>query len=115
MVNSLPMVQGPQETCIQSLVGEDPPEEGKALHSSTVAWRMPRTEEPGGRLVHRVAESDTSEGIERACRRLEDRLIPRGPEKQGDRRELSDDKQKPSNHTRLSLKLLSSVWNFLEG
>ena len=103
------------QTWVPSLGWEDPLEEGITTHSDILAWRMPRTEEPGGRLVHRVAESDTSEGIERACRRLEDRLIPRGPEKQGDRRELSDDKQKPSNHTRLSLKLLSSVWNFLEG
>ena len=28
--------------------GEDPLEEGEALHPSVVAWRMPRTEEPGG-------------------------------------------------------------------
>ena len=26
----------------------DPPEEGKAAHSSTLAWRIPATEEPGG-------------------------------------------------------------------
>ena len=30
-----------------SLGGEDPLEEGMATHSSTLAWRIPRTEEPG--------------------------------------------------------------------
>ena len=28
--------------------GEDPLEEGVATHSSVLAWRLPRTEEPGG-------------------------------------------------------------------
>ena len=28
--------------------GEEPPEEEMAAHSSTLAWRIPRTEEPGG-------------------------------------------------------------------
>ena len=27
---------------------EDPLEEGMAAHSSILAWRIPRTEEPGG-------------------------------------------------------------------
>lgn len=46
---------------------------------------------------------------------LQDHLIPRGSEKQGDRHELSGDKQKPPSHARLPLKLPSSVQNFLEG
>ena len=33
---------------VQSLGGEDPQEEEMATHSSTVAWRIPWTEEPGG-------------------------------------------------------------------
>ena len=33
---------------IQSLGQEDPPEEGMAPHSSTLAWRIPWTEESGG-------------------------------------------------------------------
>ena len=37
-----------KETLIQSLVWEDPLEEGVATHSSILAWRIPRTEEPGG-------------------------------------------------------------------
>ena len=36
------------ETWVQSLTGEDPLEEGMATHSSIVAWRNPRTGEPGG-------------------------------------------------------------------
>ena len=31
-----------------SLGGEDPLEEGKATHSSILAWRIPWTEEPDG-------------------------------------------------------------------
>ena len=35
------------ETGVQALGGGDPPEEGMATHSSILAWRIPRTEEPG--------------------------------------------------------------------
>ena len=39
-----------------------PLEEGMATHSSTLAWRIPWTEEPGRlHTVHWVAESDTTE------------------------------------------------------
>ena len=31
---------------VRSLGQEDPPEEGIATHSSTLAWRIPWTEEP---------------------------------------------------------------------
>ena len=37
-----------QETQVQSLGWEDPPEKGMATHSSILAWRIPWTEEPGG-------------------------------------------------------------------
>ena len=33
---------------VQSLGREDPLEEEMATHSSTLAWRLPRMEEPGG-------------------------------------------------------------------
>ena len=33
---------------LQSPSQEDPLEEGMATHSSTLAWRIPWTEEPGG-------------------------------------------------------------------
>ena len=35
-----------QETWVQSLGWEDPLEKRKATHSSTMAWRIPWTEEP---------------------------------------------------------------------
>ena len=45
MVKNLPVMQ---ETWVQSLGQEDPLEEGMATYSSILAWRIPRTEEPGG-------------------------------------------------------------------
>ena len=36
------------EMWVQSLGQEDPLEKGMATHSSILAWRIPRTEEPGG-------------------------------------------------------------------
>ena len=38
-----------QEMQAQSLGQEDPLEKGLATHSSILVWRIPRTEEPGGR------------------------------------------------------------------
>ena len=35
------------ETRVQSLSGEDPLEKEMATHSSTLAWKIPWTEEPG--------------------------------------------------------------------
>ena len=37
-----------QETRVLSLGWEDPLEEEITTHSSILAWRIPRTEEPGG-------------------------------------------------------------------
>ena len=37
-----------QETQVQSLGQEDNLEEGRTVHSSILAWRIPWTEEPGG-------------------------------------------------------------------
>ena len=37
-----------QETRVQSLVQEDPLEEGMATHSNILAWGIPWTQEPGG-------------------------------------------------------------------
>ena len=45
MVKNLPTMQ---ETWVQSLGPEDPLEKEMATHFSTLAWRIPRTEEPGG-------------------------------------------------------------------
>ena len=48
MVKKLPADAEMQETQVQSLGQEDPLEEEMATHSSILAWRIPRTEEPGG-------------------------------------------------------------------
>ena len=37
-----------QETQVRSLGQDDPLEEGMAAHSSSLAWKIPWTEEPGG-------------------------------------------------------------------
>ena len=37
-----------QETQVRYLCWEDPLEKEMATHSSTLAWRIPWTEEPGG-------------------------------------------------------------------
>ena len=44
MVKSMPAMW---ETWVQSLGWEDPLEKEMATHSSTLAWRIPWTEEPG--------------------------------------------------------------------
>ena len=40
-------MQEPQETQVRSLGWEDPLDEGRATHSSILAWRIPWTEESG--------------------------------------------------------------------
>ena len=49
-VKNPPAIQETKETVIWSLGQEDPLEEGMEIHSSTLAWRIPWTEEPGGLL-----------------------------------------------------------------
>ena len=45
MVKNLPAMR---ETWVRSLGWEDPLEKEMATHSSILAWRVSRTEEPGG-------------------------------------------------------------------
>ena len=45
MVKRLPAMW---ETWVPSLGPEDPLEKEMATHSSTLAWKIPRTEKPGG-------------------------------------------------------------------
>ena len=45
MVKNLPTMW---QTQVRSLGQEDPLEKGTATHSSILAWRIPRTEGPGG-------------------------------------------------------------------
>ena len=44
IVKHLPAMR---ETCVQSLGQEDPLEKEMATHSSTLAWKIPWTKEPG--------------------------------------------------------------------
>ena len=51
-----------QETQVQSLGWEEPPEKEMATHSSILVWEIPRTEEPGmlqtmalQRIKHNIA------------------------------------------------------------
>ena len=48
VVSNLPARQETQKKWVRSLGREDPLEEGTATHCSILAWRIPRTEEPGG-------------------------------------------------------------------
>ena len=50
-----------QETCVHSLCQEDPQEEGTAIYSSILAWRIPWTEKPGGLRPRGHTELDTTE------------------------------------------------------
>ena len=47
-VKNLPAVQETQEMQVQSLGQEELLEKKMATHSSILAWKIPRTEEPGG-------------------------------------------------------------------
>ena len=46
-----------QETWVQPLGQEDTLEKEMTTHSSSLAWRIPWTEEPGKATVHEVAKS----------------------------------------------------------
>ena len=50
-----------QETWVQSLGWEDPPEKGMATHSSILAWRIPWIESLGGYSLWGHKESDMTE------------------------------------------------------
>ena len=47
-VQNPPVMQKLHETQVLSLDQEDPLEEGMAIHSSILAWKIPWTEESGG-------------------------------------------------------------------
>ena len=49
-----------QETWVQFLGWEDPLEKEMAIQSSTLAWKSPWTEEPGGLQSMGLQESDTT-------------------------------------------------------
>ena len=47
MAQTVKRLSTTRETRLQSLGREDPLEKEKAIHSSTIAWKIPWTEEPG--------------------------------------------------------------------
>ena len=51
------------ETQVRSLGWEDPLEKEMAIHSSTLAWKIPWTEEPGRLQSMGREESDTTERL----------------------------------------------------
>ena len=57
-VKNLPAMQ---ETWAQFMGREDPLEKEMAIHSSILAWKIPRTKEPGGLQSMGSQESDTTE------------------------------------------------------
>ena len=59
-VKNMPAVQ---KTGIRSLGWEDPLEKEMATHASTLAWRIPWTEKPGGYSPWGPTESDTTERL----------------------------------------------------
>ena len=60
-VKNLPAVP---ETQVQSLGQEEPLEKGMATHSSILAWRIPKTEEPAGlQTMGSQKVSDTTERL----------------------------------------------------
>ena len=56
MVKNLPETQ---ETCVQSLGWEDPLEEGRATHSSILAWRITMDRGVWQATVYGVAKKQT--------------------------------------------------------
>ena len=62
MVKNLPAIQ---EMQVRFLGGEDPLEREMAMHSSILAWEIPRTEEPG-RLQSMGSQSIDSDSMD-AC------------------------------------------------
>ena len=60
MAQRLKRMPAMRETWVLSLDWEDPLEKEMATHSSTLAWRIPWTEEPGGLQSLGSQESDVT-------------------------------------------------------
>ena len=58
-VKNPPAIQKTQKTQDRSQDREDPLLGGMANHSNILAWKISRTEEPGGFTVHGVTKSQT--------------------------------------------------------
>ena len=60
---------------VQSLGQDDPLEQGMAIHSSILAWRIPGTEKPGGLQsiqFQRVARKDKKAFLSDQCKEKEE-------------------------------------------
>ena len=67
------MVKNPpamKETLVQFLGWEDPLEEGMAMHSSILAWRIPMERGAWQATVHGVTELDMTEQLNTQCKKL---------------------------------------------
>ena len=58
MVQRVKNLPDKQEIPVPSLGWEDPLEKGMAIHSSTLAWRIPWTEEPGESMGSQRVDHD---------------------------------------------------------
>ena len=65
MVKNPPEMRESQEMQVRFLGWDDPIEEEMATHSSILAWRIPRTEGPGGLQSTGSQKSDTTERLSR--------------------------------------------------
>ena len=61
VVRNPPVNAGDTEAQVRSLGQEDPLEKRMATHSSILAWRIPRTQKPGGLQSMGHKESDTTD------------------------------------------------------
>ena len=65
MVQTVNNLTAMQETQVRSLGRKDPLEKEMATHASILAWRIPRTEEPGRLQSMQSQESDMTSQLER--------------------------------------------------
>ena len=63
MAQTVKRVSKMLETRVQSVGWEDPLEKEMAIHSSTIAWKIPWTEEPGRLQSMGLQESDMTERL----------------------------------------------------
>ena len=63
MVKNLPTKQETQEKRVRFWDRENPLQEEMATHFSNLAWKIPRTEEPGGLESRRPQELNTAEHV----------------------------------------------------
>ena len=63
MAQTIKRLSTVRETQVRSLGREDPLEKEMAIHSSTIAWKIPWTEEPGRLQSMGSLESDSTERL----------------------------------------------------